>query len=115
MRKSGAANASFVSSASEVPFWMTDIGANETATVAKTMAAKSFSQGAVTAEMEAEIAKQLDVPYVLCTTSGSMALMMALIAGDIGPGDEVIIPTRTFIATAHAASLLGAKWRSWIA
>ncbi len=59
--------------------------------------------------MEAEIAKQLDVPYVLCTTSGSMALMMGLMAFGVGPGDEVIVPTRTFIATAHAASLLGAR------
>ncbi len=92
-----------------MPFWMTDIGENEIAAVVETMAAKSFSMGAVTAEMEAEIAKQLYVPYVLCTTSGSMALMMGLMAADVGPGDEVIVPTRTFIATAHAASLLGAK------
>ncbi|MDP6781819.1 MAG: DegT/DnrJ/EryC1/StrS family aminotransferase [Alphaproteobacteria bacterium] len=109
MRKSEAANASFVSAGGEVPFWMTDIGENEIATVVETMAAKSFSMGAVTAEMEAEIAKQLDVPYALCTTSGSMALMMGLMAAGVGPGDEVIVPTRTFIATAHAASLLGAR------
>ena len=109
MRKSKSANASFVSAASEVPFWMTDIGENETAAVIETMAEKSFSMGAVTAKMEAEIAKQLDVPYVLCTTSGSMALMMGLMAAGVGPGDEVIVPTRTFISTAHAASLLGAK------
>ena len=87
---------------------MTDIGENEIATVSETMAAKLFSMGAVTAKMEAEISKQLDVPYVLCTTSGSMALMMGLMAAGVSPGDEVIVPTRTFIATAHAASLLGA-------
>jgi len=108
MKKSKVANASFISAENEVPFWMTDIGENETATVSETMAAKSFSMGAVTAKMEAEIAKQLDVPYVLCTTSGSMALMMGLMAAGVGSGDEVIVPTRTFIATAHAASLLGA-------
>ncbi len=108
-KKSEAANASFISAASEVPFWMTDIGENEITTVAETMAAKSFSMGAVTAKMEAEIAEQLDVPYVLCTTSGSMALTMGLMAAGVGPGDEVIVPTRTFIATAHAASLLGAR------
>ncbi len=109
MRKSKSANGSFISSGSDVPFWMTDIGEREVATVCDTMARKSFSLGAVTAEMEAEIAKQLDVPYALCTTSGSTALMMGLMAAGIGPGDEVIVPTRTFIATAHAASLLGAK------
>ncbi len=109
MKKSKTINASFISAASEVPFWMTNIGENEIATVAETMAAKSFSMGAVTAKMEAEIAKQLDVPYVLCATSGSMALMMGLMGAGVGPGDEVIVPTRTFIATAHAASLLGAR------
>lgn len=103
------ANGSFVSSGGEVPFWMTDIGEKEIATVCETMARKSFSLGAVTAEMEAEIAHHLDVPYALCTTSGSTALMMGLMAVGIGPGDEVIVPTRTFIATAHSASLLGAK------
>ncbi len=109
MKKSKTINASFISAASEVPFWMTNIGENEIATVAETMSAKSFSMGAVTAKMEAEIAKQLDVPYVLCATSGSMALMMGLMGAGVGPGDEVIVPTRTFIATAHAASVLGAK------
>jgi len=109
MRKSEAAKGSFISSGDEVPFWRTDIGEKEIATVCETMAKKSFSMGAVTAEMEAEIAKQLDVPYVLCTTSGSTALMMGLMAAGVGSGDEVIVPTRTFIATAHAASLLGAK------
>ncbi|HJO88038.1 MAG: DegT/DnrJ/EryC1/StrS family aminotransferase [Alphaproteobacteria bacterium] len=108
MRKSESVNTSFVSAEKEVPFWMTDIGENEIATVSETMAAKLFSMGAVTAKMEAEISKQLDVPYVLCTTSGSMALMMGLMAAGVSPGDEVIVPTRTFIATAHAASLLGA-------
>ncbi len=65
--------------------------------------------GAVTAELEAEICRHLDVPYAVATTSGSVALTMAMLVLDIGPGDEVIVPTRTFIATAHAASLLGAK------
>ncbi len=109
MRKLEPSKAPVIGAEDEVPWWLTVIGENEITEVSETMAKKSFNMGAVTAEMEAEIVKHLDVPYALCTTSGSMALMMALIAGDIGPGDEVIIPTRTFIATAHAASLLGAK------
>jgi len=109
MRKLETENTPLLNAEDEVPLWMTDIGKNEIATVCETMAKKSFSMGAVVAEMEDEIAKQLDVPYVLCTTSGSMALMMALMGFGIGPGDEVIVPTRTFIATAHAAFLLGAK------
>ncbi len=105
----GNSDSVFISSGGEVPFWMTNIGEDEIATVSETLAKKSFSLGVVTAEMEAEIAQQLDVPSVLCTTSGSMAMLMGLMAAGIGSGDEVIVPTRTFVATAHAATILGAK------
>ena len=53
--------------------------------------------------------KILGVPYVVCTTSGSMAMLMALMAYDIKRGDEVIVPNRTWISTAHAPHLLGVK------
>ncbi len=99
----------FVTEGGEVPFWRIEIGADETAAVLDALARKRFSMGPVTAELETEIARQLDVPYALCVTSGSTALMLACLAAGIGPGDEVIVPTRTFIATAHAPLLLGAK------
>jgi dTDP-4-amino-4,6-dideoxygalactose transaminase len=68
-----------------------------------------ISQGPVTEEFEARIAEALDVPYVVATTSGSVALLMALMALGIQRGDEVIVPNRTWIATAHAALMLGAN------
>ncbi len=70
---------------------------------------KRFSMGRGTAELEAELASIIGARYAVATTSGSMALMMSMLALGIGPGDEVIVPDRTFIATAHAASLLGAR------
>lgn len=103
------ASAGFISPDGEVPFWRTEIGKEELSAVTATFRQKSFSQGPVTHELETEIAKRLGVPFAVCTTSGSMALTLALMAHDIGPGDEVIVPTRTFIATAHAALILGAK------
>ena len=51
----------------------------------------------------------LQVPYVLGTPSGSAALALALMGIGIEPGDEVIIPDLTFVATANAACMLGAK------
>jgi perosamine synthetase len=99
----------FITEAREIPFWYIEIGAEESAAVADTMARKRFSLGPVVAELEAEIARQLDVPHALCTSSGTAALLMSLAVHGIGPGDEVLVPTRTFIATAHAAVLLGAK------
>jgi dTDP-4-amino-4,6-dideoxygalactose transaminase len=95
--------------AEPVSWWRTAIGEDERATILDSLARERISMGAVTAELEAELCRRLEVPYAVATTSGSVALMMALLALDIGPGDEVIVPTRTFIATAHAASLLGAR------
>jgi perosamine synthetase len=99
----------FITEAGEIPFWYLEIGAEESAAVADAMARKRFSMGPVVAAFEAEIARQLDVPYALCTASGTAALLMGLAVHGIGSGDEVLVPTRTFIATAHAALLLGAK------
>jgi len=65
--------------------------------------------GKVTEEFEQRLAEALNVPYVVATTSGSMALLMALMALGIRNGDEVIVPNRTWIATAHAPLMLGAK------
>lgn len=68
-----------------------------------------ISQGSVTAEFEKKLAEALGVPYVVATTSGSVALLMALMALGIRRDDEVIVPNRTWIATAHAAAMLGAR------
>lgn len=104
-----AASTGIVGPEREIPFWRTAIGDEELNEVISTFGKKKFSCGPVTQELENEIAAMLNVPYAVCTTSGTMALVMGLMAHGIGPGDEVIVPTRTFIATAHAASLLGAK------
>src|SRR5207249_11323226 len=48
------------------------------------------------------------VRHAICVTSGTAALFLALAALRIGPGDEVIIPDLTFIATANAVRLAGA-------
>ena len=55
------------------------------------------------------MAEALDIPYVVATTNGSIAILMALMSLGIKTGDEVIIPNRTWIATAHAPMMLGAK------
>lgn len=99
----------FITAAGEVPWWRTEIGVEETEEICRSIAAEKISQGTVTAQMEREMAEVLGVPYVLVTTSGSVALLMAAMALELGPGDEVIVPDRTFIATAHAAQLMGAR------
>ncbi|OGW91032.1 MAG: pyridoxal phosphate-dependent aminotransferase [Omnitrophica bacterium RIFCSPHIGHO2_02_FULL_63_14] len=93
----------------EVLWWRTAFGEEEIRAVTEAIRGEHVSQGPVTAQFEAQLADALEVPYAVATTSGSMALLMALMALGIKPGDEVIVPNRTFIATAHAAMLLGAK------
>lgn len=60
-------------------------------------------------EFEKEFAAFNGVPHCIGVSDGTDALHMALRALDVGPGDEVILPTNTFIATALAVSLTGAR------
>lgn len=93
-----------------VPWWKTSIcGPQEIQRFLDAAAAEHISQGPVTAQLEQQLAAALEVPYAVATTSGSVALLMALMALGIGRDDEVIVPNRTFIATAHAPLLLGAQ------
>ncbi len=57
---------------------------------------------------EQEWADHIQVPHVLATTSGTASLICALAALGIGPGDEVIVPGYTYIATALAVTNVGA-------
>jgi len=67
------------------------------------------SSGSYVKEFEQAFAKYLDVPCAVTTNSGTAALHLALVAAGIGPGDEVIIPAFTMIATAFAVCYTGAK------
>ena len=67
------------------------------------------NEGFLTKKFEKNISNQLRVKYVTATTSGTMAIFLALKALKIGYSDEVIIPNITFAATANAVILSGAK------
>ena len=60
-------------------------------------------------EFEKEFAELCHCTYAVAVSNGTVALELALRALDIGPGDEVIVPSKTFIATASAVIICGAK------
>jgi len=57
--------------------------------------------------LENKICEYLDMPYCISLNSGGSALHALMIAYDIGPGDEVIVPSFTFIATAYSPLYTG--------
>lgn len=68
-----------------------------------------YIQGPDCQRIEERIAAHCRAPHGIGCASGSDALLLALMALEIGPGDEVIVPSYTFFATASAVSRLGAK------
>lgn len=93
----------------QIQWWRTSFGKEEADQICRSIEKEHISQGPVTLEFEQKLSQYLDVPYVVATTSGSIAILMALMAAGIKHGDEVIVPNRTWIATAHAPVILGAK------
>lgn len=79
------------------------------AAVNRVLESGAFILGPECKSFEAEFAEMAGAAYAVGVDSGTSALELALEAVGVGPGDEVIIPTYTFIATATAVSVLGAK------
>ena len=92
----------------EIPWWSTSFDNGEEIAVSNAVKNKNISQGEITKDFEKIISEYLGVPHVIAVTSGSSALLLSLLAMGVKPGDEVIVPNRTWIATAHAVTLLGA-------
>ena len=66
------------------------------------------NDGPLTREFERKLAAFVGTRHAVAVTSGTAAIALALMAAGIGPGDEVLIPDLTFIATANAVRLTGA-------
>lgn len=91
-----------------IPWWKTDFGEVAAKAVHDAVMKRRMTMGPLTKDFELRLAEILDVPYVISTSSGTAALTLALLVAGVGPGDEVVVPNRTWIATAHAPRLLGA-------
>lgn len=75
----------------------------------RVLASAHFILGPEGAALETEIAALVGVPHAVACNSGTDALHLALRAAGVGPGDEVVTPAFTFIATAEAIAYVGAQ------
>src|SRR3989344_6029468 len=85
------------------------IGSEESTAVVNVLKSGKLAQGEKVAEFEDAFAKYCGTKYAVATDNGTSALIVALTAAGIGPGDEVITTPFTFIATANAIIFTGAR------
>jgi dTDP-4-amino-4,6-dideoxygalactose transaminase len=83
------------------------MGPDEQAAVAEVLASGQLAQGARVAEFEAAFARYVGCEEAVAVSSGTEALRLALLAIGVGPGDEVVVPALTFVATASAVTMCG--------
>ncbi len=69
----------------------------------------NYWTGSECMDFEEEFARYIGVPHAISLANGTVALELALRALGIGPGDDVIVPSRTFVATASSVVLAGAR------
>lgn len=84
------------------------IGTDEVDAVVEVMRSGMLAQGPQVASFEEEFTEVVDGAECVAVNSGTSALHIGLLAAGIGPGDEVIVPSFTFAATANAVALTGA-------
>ncbi len=68
-----------------------------------------LTEFAKTTEFETALARRIGVRHCIATPSGTAALLLSLLALGVGPGDEVIVPDYTMVATANVVTALGAS------
>jgi dTDP-4-amino-4,6-dideoxygalactose transaminase len=92
-----------------VPLSDIDMGEEEIESVVNVLKSKWLSMGSVTQEFEQKFSEYLGVQHSLAVSNGTAALHIAMRALGIGPGDEVIVPSLTFVASVNVVLYVGAK------
>ena len=85
-----------------------DFGEEEVKAVGDVIRSRWLSMGEVTQKFEQEFSAFSGTKHALAVTNATAALHLACVAAGVGPGDEVIVPSLTFVATANAVRYTGA-------
>lgn len=91
-----------------IPLSDIDMGVEEIAAVTKVLESRWLTLGAVTQEFEQQFAAASGVKHALAVTNATAALHLSCVVANLGPGDEVIVPSLTFVASANAIRYVGA-------
>lgn len=90
------------------PIGQPSIGLEEADLVLKALQKTQLTQGENVLEFERQFAGYIGSRFAVACTSGTSALHLALVAARVGPGDEVLVPDITYVATANAVRYTGA-------
>ena len=93
---------------STIPVMLPWLGEEEAEAAADAVRSGWVAQGPRVAEFERAFAAHLGVPHAVAVSSCTTALHLVLLVAGVGPGDEVVVPSFSFIATANAVGYLGA-------
>jgi dTDP-4-amino-4,6-dideoxygalactose transaminase len=93
---------------SQIPVFDVRLSEDHLDAVAECLRSGWLTMGPRIAEFEAAFAESLGVPHAVAVSSCTAALHLAYLAAGVGPGDEVVVPAMTFVATAAAVRHCGA-------
>jgi dTDP-4-amino-4,6-dideoxygalactose transaminase len=93
----------------KIPFCELPYGKEEREAVDRVLASGWLTMGPRTEKFEAAVAKSLKVKHAIMISSGTAGLHMALRSVGIEPGDEVLVPSMTFVASANTICMCGAE------
>ncbi|WP_457964468.1 DegT/DnrJ/EryC1/StrS family aminotransferase [Arthrobacter sp. D1-29] len=85
------------------------LGDEEARALAEVVASGWVAQGPKVKEFEADFSRAQQVRHAVATSSCTSALHLGLVVAGVGPGDDVVVPSLSFIATANAVAYVGAR------
>ena len=92
-----------------LPYGKHSLDEDDIAAVVEVLRHGALTGGPEIERLEIAFAKQIGCNHAVVVSNGTAALHLAILAADIGPGDTVIVPTVTFLATANAVRMAGGE------